>query len=107
MRLGTSDKEKLRALITEKTYPIPSSYYDELFCTAGITEDGEFVRLYPIDLRDLSFSQHRKKYEWINVVASNHQGAIPEGSGIDRTAFRSGHSEKSSRPTLTNHARPL
>ena len=38
-------------LITVMTYPHPSQRHQELVCTAGITEAGEWVRLYPIDYR--------------------------------------------------------
>lgn len=61
-------------LITVKTYPIPSSKYDELVCTAGVREDGSFIRLYPINFRDLPFSQQFKKYQWICVEAEKHKG---------------------------------
>lgn len=64
----------MRVLITVKTYPIPSAKYDELVCTAGITDDGDFVRLYPINFRDLPFSQQYKKYQWIEVEAERHRG---------------------------------
>lgn len=74
MMAGTSQKQKLRVLITVKTYPIPSSKYDELVCTAGVTETGDFVRLYPINFRDLPFSQQYKKYQWIEVMAAKHEG---------------------------------
>lgn len=67
-------KQKLKILITVKTYPIPSATYDELVCTAGVTESGRFVRLYPINFRDLPFSQQYKKYQWIEVMAEKHQG---------------------------------
>lgn len=67
-------REKLKVLITVKTYPIPSKKYDELVCTAGVTENGDFVRLYPINFRDLPFVQQYKKYQWIEVVAEKHQG---------------------------------
>ena len=40
---STSEQQKLRVLITVTTYPIPSSKYDELVCTAGVTETGDFV----------------------------------------------------------------
>lgn len=66
--------EHMKVLITVKTYPIPSSQYDELVCTAGVREDGAFVRLYPINFRDLPFSQQYKKYQWIEVEASKHRG---------------------------------
>ena len=67
-------KEKLKILITVKTYPIPSKKYDELVCTAGVTEAGNFVRLYPINFRDLPYTQQYKKYQWIEVLADKHQG---------------------------------
>ena len=67
-------KEKLKVLITVKTYPIPSKKYDELVCTAGVTEAGEFIRLYPINFRDLPYTQQYKKYQWIEVIAEKHQG---------------------------------
>lgn len=54
-------KQTLKILITVKTYPIPSTKYDELVCTAGVTEEGEFIRLYPINFRDLPYDQQFKK----------------------------------------------
>jgi hypothetical protein len=66
--------EELRVLITVKTYPIPSAKYDELVCTAGVTESGDFIRLYPINFRDLPYSQQYKKYQWIRVQAEKHRG---------------------------------
>ncbi len=66
--------ETLKVLITVKTHPIPSSKYDELVCTAGVTPSGEFIRLYPINFRDLPYSQQYKKYQWIEVKADRHRG---------------------------------
>ncbi|MDR0952924.1 MAG: hypothetical protein LBM71_01860, partial [Elusimicrobiota bacterium] len=59
-------KEKI--LITVKTYPTPSSKYDELVCTAGLREDGSWVRIYPIEFRKLSYNDHYKKYDWVEVL---------------------------------------
>jgi len=67
-------REKLKVLITVKTYPIPSSKYDELVCTAGVTEAGEFIRLYPINFRDLDYTKKYRKYQWIEVFAEKHEG---------------------------------
>ncbi len=80
--------EMLKVLITVKTYPIPSMRYDELVCTAGVTETGDFVRLYPINFRDLPFSQQYKKYQWIKVMASKHQGMMFERKATGRTETR-------------------
>lgn len=66
--------ERKRVLITVKTYPIPSAKYDELVCTAGVNEAGDFIRLYPIRFRDLPFSQQYRKYQWIEVDAEKHTG---------------------------------
>ena len=68
------ERELLKVLIAVKTYPIPSSRYDELVCTAGVTEEGEFIRLYPINFRDLPYSQQYRKYQWIEVEAEKHAG---------------------------------
>ncbi|HEY3285258.1 MAG TPA: hypothetical protein VGN26_23550 [Armatimonadota bacterium] len=62
----------VRVLITVKTYPIPSAKYDELVCTAGVQPDGSFIRLYPINYRDLPYSQQYRKYQWIEVEAEKH-----------------------------------
>lgn len=69
-----NNKQQLKVLITVKTYPIPSKKYEELVCTAGVTESGDFIRLYPINFRDLPFSQQYKKYQWIEVLAEKYKG---------------------------------
>jgi hypothetical protein len=66
--------EHLKVLITVKTFPIPSSKYDELVCTAGVNESGDFVRLYPVNFRDLPFGQQYRKYQWLKVDAVKHTG---------------------------------
>jgi hypothetical protein len=59
--------ERRKVLITVKTYPLPSKSYQELVCTAGVLEDGSFIRLYPIDYRYMPYWQWYKKYQWIEV----------------------------------------
>ena len=58
---------KTKVLITVMTYPHPSQSYIELICTAGVTEDGEWVRLYPIDYRYRPSHQKFRKYQWIEI----------------------------------------
>ncbi|MDX3917224.1 hypothetical protein [Olivibacter sp. SDN3] len=43
-----------KILITVTTYPLPSRSYDELVCTAGILEDGTWIRIYPVPFKFLS-----------------------------------------------------
>jgi len=64
--------EKRRVLITAKTYPHPSVAYQELVCTAGVLEDGSFIRLYPIDYRYMPYWKWYKKYQWIDVDVIKH-----------------------------------
>ncbi len=62
-----------RVLITVKTYPLPSSKYDELVCTAGVLPDGKWIRIYPVPFRGLSYDQRYNKYEWITLdLVRNH-----------------------------------
>jgi hypothetical protein len=58
--------EKITMLVTAKTYPTISSRYNETVCTAGITKDGLFRRLYPIFYRSLPKSEKFAKYQWIS-----------------------------------------
>jgi hypothetical protein len=63
---------KMRLIITVKSYPLPSNKYGELVCTAGIRDNGDFVRLYPIDFRGLPYESTYKKYQWVEVDAERH-----------------------------------
>lgn len=59
--------EKVKVLITVKTYPLPSESYLELVCTAGVLEDGSFIRLYPMDYRYRPYWEWYEKYQWIEL----------------------------------------
>lgn len=59
--------ERKRVFILVKTYPTISEKYAELVCTAGVLENGDWVRLYPIPFRLLQDGQKYKKYSWISV----------------------------------------
>lgn len=61
-----------RILITVKTYPTLSQKYGETVCTAGVREDGSWVRLYPVPFRRLEEKEQYRKYDWIecDVVPS-------------------------------------
>lgn len=70
---------KTRILITVKTYPSISSKYKELVCTAGFTEKGNWIRLYPIPFRKLDYSTQYKKYDWIELdIEKNTSDFRPE-----------------------------
>jgi len=59
--------KRAKILITVMTYPHPSEKYRELVCVAGISEDREWLRLYPLDYRYRPANQRFHKYQWIDV----------------------------------------
>jgi len=56
-----------RILITVKAYPKPSGKYEELVCTAGHTDDGSWIRIYPVPYRFLADYEIYPKYSWIRM----------------------------------------
>src|SRR5262245_13755083 len=56
---------KMRVLITVKTYPTLSRKYGETVCTAGVCEDGSWIRIYPVPFRRLDETEQYKKFDWI------------------------------------------
>ena len=57
--------QRQRVLITVKTYPTLSKKYGETVCTAGIREDGTWVRMYPVPFRRLNEEEQYRKYDWV------------------------------------------
>jgi hypothetical protein len=66
---------RIELLVTVKAYPAISKTYGEAVCVAGVRTDidPEWVRLYPIRFRDLSFSRQFKKYQIVTMEASPHR----------------------------------
>lgn len=61
-----------KVLITVTTYPLPSRSYDELVCTAGVLENGPWIRIYPVPLKFLKGLRKNGqietfKYNWIEL----------------------------------------
>jgi hypothetical protein len=59
--------QKKKALIVVRTYPTPSRKGVEVSCTAAITEQGEWLRLFPVPYRLLENDQRFRKYQWVEV----------------------------------------
>jgi hypothetical protein len=57
--------EHQRVLITVKTYPQLSSKYGETVCTAGLRQDGSWIRIYPVPFRRLEEKEQYRKFDWI------------------------------------------
>jgi len=70
---------RTRILVTVKTYPTLSNKYKELVCTAGVREDGSWVRIYPVPFRSLREYQQYQKYHWIELdLERNTRDPRPE-----------------------------
>src|SRR5258708_3069930 len=59
-----------RILITVKTYPTLSRKHGELVCTAGLREDGTWMRIYPVPFRLLEYQNQYSKFDWIETSFS-------------------------------------
>jgi hypothetical protein len=49
-----------------RTYPLPYTSYGEIVCTAGVLENGKWIRVYPIKYRSIANTE-LKKYQIIDV----------------------------------------
>ncbi len=69
----------MKILVVVKTYPAISKKYDEIVCTAGIREDGKWIRIYPIPFRKLDYYNRFHKYDWIELeLTKNKKDFRPE-----------------------------
>lgn len=89
----------LRILVTVKAAPNPSDKYGETVCVAGLSLDPArpgWIRLYPINFRELGSRETFKKYDIITVKA------VPARQDSRRESWRP------QMPTLevTGHLKP-
>jgi len=63
-------KEKL--LVLAKAYPIISKKYETLLCIAGITEEKEWRRIYPVPMEDYIKVGKFQKRRWIELEVRNY-----------------------------------
>ncbi len=74
--------EKKRILVVVRTYPTPAQKGIEVSCTAGITDDGRWIRLFPVPYRLLKSHQRFSKYQWIEVETKKASDPRPESHTI-------------------------
>ena len=68
-----------KVLISVKTYPALSEKYDELVCTAGFLEDGNWIRIFPVPFRKLDYHNQYEKWQWIELdLVKNTSDFRPE-----------------------------
>ena len=59
--------EKKKVLVTVKAYPEKSKRHGTVVCTAGITDEGEWIRLYPMPYSTFLGSSKIQRYDWIEA----------------------------------------
>lgn len=79
--------ERKKALILVRTYPSPAKNGVEVSCTAAITEDGKWLRLFPVPYRFLDADKRFRKYQWIEVDLTKARDARPESYQLDRNSI--------------------
>jgi len=73
-----------KILIVVKTYPTRSKKYTELVCTAGVDEDGNWYRIYPIPTKSLKDYKGLQKYTWIDAeIEKDSSDTRPESYKIN------------------------
>lgn len=85
---------RCKVLLTVVTYPLPSRSYDELVCTAGLLENGEWIRIYPVPLSFLlgqrqSGQMQSFKYTWMELDLNQRRDDFrPESYSPENYDFR-------------------
>lgn len=59
--------EKKKVLVTVKAYPEKSKKHGTTVCTAGITDEGEWIRLYPMPYSSFFGPSKIQRYDWIEI----------------------------------------
>lgn len=73
-----------KILILAKTYPQPSRKSRETVCVAGVNENGELRRLYPIPFRFLEGDKQFRKWQWIEArILRDTSDFRPESHKVD------------------------
>lgn len=81
--------ETKRILVLVKTYPQPSKSYQEVVCTAGITDEGKLIGIYPIKYRYLEHGKQFEKFRWIEAkVKKNPSDARLESYKVDYDSIK-------------------
>jgi len=70
--------EHKRVLITIRTYPTPAKKGVEVSCTAGITDDGQWIRLFPVPYRRMDHDKRFTKYQWVDLSVTKASDPRPE-----------------------------
>ena len=78
-----------KVLIVVRTYPVPAMTGIEVSCTAAITDDQKWMRLFPVPYRFLDPDKRFRKYQWIDVsVTRASNDPRPESFKLNEQSIR-------------------
>jgi hypothetical protein len=83
-----AEPEKKEVLILVRTYPTPAKTGVEVSCTAGITKEGQWIRLFPVPYRFLDEDQRFSKYQRIEVSVIKASDPRPESYKLIEDSIR-------------------
>jgi hypothetical protein len=63
-----------RVLIVVRTYPTPAKSTIEASCTAAISHDGQWIRMFPVPARLMDQDKRFAKWQWIDNPGSAASG---------------------------------
>jgi hypothetical protein len=81
-------EERKKALIVVRTYPTPAKSGVEVSCTAAITDQGEWLRLFPVPWRLLEKDQRFRKYQWVEVTVTKAKDPRPESYKLKQDGIK-------------------
>jgi hypothetical protein len=81
-------RETKKALIVVRTYPTPAKNGAEVSCTAAITDQGEWLRLFPVPWRYLAAEQQFRRYQWVEVIVTKASDPRPESYKLTQNGIR-------------------
>jgi hypothetical protein len=84
MMIRSQRYETKALLVTVKTYPTPSRKYIETTCVSGITDNGHWIRLHPVNFRSLEEASQFPRYSRVRVrVNKSTRDTRPESYHLD------------------------
>jgi hypothetical protein len=81
-------RETKKALIVVRTYPTPAKKGAEVSCTAAITNEGEWLRLFPVPWRYLAAEEQFRRYQWVEVTVEKASDPRPESYKLTQNGIR-------------------
>lgn len=88
-RIASRPETTAEAVIIVKAAPQLGDKHGETVCTAGITRDGQWVRLYPIAFRTLDQAQQFKRWDMVEYEwRKPKDDARPESRRVEHQTLR-------------------